>query len=105
MKRSAGGRELKSLSNLYEETRLRVACYVSMSDKRWIKVAWKRETMKENNPVKDEAIMTMQSKGKIVEFDEKSMILEGTIDKKMETSLKTGEIMIQKGTSEKRNAK
>ena len=75
MKRSAGGRGLKSLRDVYEESRLRVACYMSIN--RWIKADWKRETMKENNSIKDEAIMKMQSKEKTVEFEGESIILEG----------------------------
>ena len=42
MKRSAGGRGLKSLRDVSEESRLRVPCYMSMSENRWIKAA--RET-------------------------------------------------------------
>ena len=64
MKRSAGGRGLKSLRAVYEETRLRVACYMVMSENIWIKAAWRRETMKESNSIKDEAIGAMKAVGK-----------------------------------------
>ena len=39
LKRSAGGRGLKSLREVYEKSRFRVACYMSMSDNKWIKAA------------------------------------------------------------------
>ena len=35
-----------------------------VSHNRWIKEAWKQETTKECNSVKDEIILTMQAKGK-----------------------------------------
>ena len=39
MKRKDGGRGLKSLREVYEETRLPVGCYMFVSDNRWIKKA------------------------------------------------------------------
>ena len=43
MKRKDGGRGLKSLREVYEKTRLRLGCYMFVSDNRWIKEAWKQE--------------------------------------------------------------
>ena len=73
-----GGRGLKSL-RVYEETRLRVGCYMFMSDNRCIKEAWKQETRKEFNSMKDEIILTMQTKSKTVQFEGEDMKLEGSI--------------------------
>ena len=102
MKRSAGGRGLKSLKDVSEESRLRVACYMSMSDKRWSKAAWKREIMKENNSIKDEAII-MQSKGKTGEIKGESKILEGNIlDKACKQAWKLVKSCFKKGTEEKK---
>ena len=64
MKISAGGRGLKSLREVYEETRLQVACYMVTSESIWIKAAWRSETMRESNSVKCEAIGTMKAVGK-----------------------------------------
>ena len=61
MKRSAGGSGLKSLREVYGETRLRVACYMVTSKNIWIKAAWRSETMKESNSIKGEAIGTMKA--------------------------------------------
>ena len=49
---------------------------------RWIKEAWKQKAGKEGNSVKDEIILTMQRKGKTVQFEGENMKLEGKIIKK-----------------------
>ena len=54
MKRKDAGRGLESLRNVYEETRLRVGCYMFVSDNKWIKEAWKQEIRKNYKSVKDE---------------------------------------------------
>ena len=46
--------------------RLRVGCYMFVSDNRWIKEACKKETKKTWNSIKDEITLTMQTKGKRV---------------------------------------
>ena len=79
MKRKDGGRGLKSLREIYEETMFRVGCYIFVSDNRWIKEAWKQEIRKECNSIKDEIILTMQTKGKTVQFGGEDMKLEGKI--------------------------
>ena len=43
MKWKDGGRGLKSLKEVYEETRLPVGCYIFVSDNKWIKEACKQE--------------------------------------------------------------
>ena len=73
MKIKDGGRGLKSLREAYEETRLHVECYMFVSDNRWIKEAWKQETRKDCNSVKDEMLLTMQTKGKTVQFEGEDM--------------------------------
>ena len=77
MERSATGRGLKSLREVYEETRLRVACYMVTSENIWIKAAWRSETMKESNSIKHEAIGTIKAVGKTLDFEGESVILEG----------------------------
>ena len=46
LKREDGERGLKSIKDVYKETRLRVACCISKSENRWIQAAWRRETLK-----------------------------------------------------------
>ena len=43
LKREKGGRGLKSMRDVYKETRLRVACYMAKSSNKWIEAAWMRE--------------------------------------------------------------
>ena len=103
MKRSVGGRGLKSLREVYEETRLRVACYMVTSENIWIKAAWRSETMKESNSIKGEAIETMKAFGKVLDFERESVILEREeINgdwKQIWTKVKT---CIKKGVEERR---
>ena len=103
MKRSAGVKGLKSLREMYEETRLRVACYMVTSESIWIKAAWRSETMKESNSIKDEAIGTMKAIGKTLDFEGESEILEGEkINgdwKQIWTKVKT---CLKKGVEERR---
>ena len=70
MKRNAGGRGLKSLRDVYTQTRLRVACYMATSSNRWIKAAWERELFKESGSIKDDAVTIMQLVEKKIEFAE-----------------------------------
>ena len=46
---------LKSMKDLYEETKVRVACYMTHSECAWIKTAWRREFQKEGKSIKSEA--------------------------------------------------
>lgn len=55
MNRKMGGRGLKSLKEVYEETKVRTATYMSLSKSRWIQVAWRRECGQEYCSVKSEA--------------------------------------------------
>ena len=57
LKRNVGGRGMKSLRDVFVETRLCVACYMVKSSNKWVKAAWKRELLKETNSIKDEAFM------------------------------------------------
>ena len=79
MKRKDGGRGLKSLIEVYEETKLRVGCFMFVSDNRWISEAWKRDRRKECNSIKGGTILAMKTKGKTVQFEEEDMKLEGQI--------------------------
>ena len=45
-KRDDGARGLKSFKEVYDVTKVRVACYIATSNNEWIKVAWRNEYMK-----------------------------------------------------------
>ena len=59
------------MRKVYDETRLRVGCYMFVSDNWWIQEAWKQETRKECNLINDEIILTMQPKAKQYNLTEK----------------------------------
>ena len=56
LKGDQGGRGLKSMRDVYVETRTSVTCYMCKSNNKWIQAAWQRETMKETNTIIDEAV-------------------------------------------------
>ena len=75
LKREKGGRGLKSMRDVYKETRLRVACYMAKSTNRWIKAAWRREQMKEENAIVMESMMAMNEVGVRLRFEGDSIRL------------------------------
>ena len=77
LKRNVVGRGLKSLRDVFVETRLRVACYMVKSSNKWIKAAWKRELLKETNSRKDDAIASMHAVGTVLDFEEDCILLDG----------------------------
>ena len=68
MRRENGGRGLKSMKDLYEETKVRVACYMTHSESAWIKTAWRREFQKEGKSIKSEAEYALREFGENVQF-------------------------------------
>ena len=79
MKREDGERGLKPLREVYKETRLHVGFYMFVLNNRWIKEAWKQETRKECNLIKDEIILKMQTKGKTQQFEGEDIKLKGKL--------------------------
>ena len=45
-KREDGGRGLKSFKEVYDETKVCVACYMATTANEWIRVAWENEYLK-----------------------------------------------------------
>ena len=68
MRRENGGRGLKNMKDLYEETKVRVACYITHTESAWIKTAWRREFQKEGKSIKSEAEYALREVGENVEF-------------------------------------
>ena len=68
MRRENGGRGLKSMKDLYEEAKVRVACYMTHSESAWIKKAWRREFQKECKSIKSEAEDALREAGENVQF-------------------------------------
>ena len=76
LRRELGGRGLKSLKNVYAETKLRVACYMTFSSSLWIKETWKREVNLKGKSIKKEAEEALKEINVNVEFREDGVWLE-----------------------------
>ena len=79
LKREDGGRGIKSMRVVYQETTLRVVCHMACWTNDWIKTAWRRETLKEGNSIVTEAIKTMADVGVRIQFEEGNVLVEGEI--------------------------
>ena len=80
LRREDGGRGIKSVRDIYKETRMRVACYMACSENRWISAAWKRDTLKEENSIiPQEAIQTMTDVGVETGFEEGNIRIDGEL--------------------------
>jgi len=64
-----GGRGLKSIKDVYEETKVRVACYMAYQDSPWIKSAWQAEVSKEGKSMKREVDDIMRNYCGNIEFN------------------------------------
>lgn len=105
LKRQIGGRGLKSMRDVYKETRLRVACYMAKSTNRWIETAWLREMTKDNNAIVVESVTTMHEVGLRLSFEENSIQLgDDVFDAEVEykTTWKKIKQCLQKATEAKR---
>ena len=101
--RDDGGRGLKSMLDVYKETRLRVACYMSKSENRWIQAAWKRETLKVENAAVTEARTTMEELGIRVKFEDNAIQLDCEwIEQEWKPTWKRVKTALQKGTKQMR---
>ena len=76
LKREDGGRGIKSMRDVYQETRLRVACYMACSTNSWIQATWRREMMKEKNAIVTEAVKIMEDVGVRIQFEKGSISID-----------------------------
>ena len=76
LKRDVGGRGLKSLRDVFVETRLLVTCYMLESSNKWIKAARKRELLKESYSIKDQAITSMHAAEMAIDLEEDGILLD-----------------------------
>ena len=68
--REDGGRGIKSLRDIYKETKLRVTCYMACLQNKWIKAAQRGENTKKENSLVEEAIKTMEDVEAKIQFKE-----------------------------------
>ena len=69
LRKEDDGREIKSLKDIYKETKLRVVCYMACSKSKWISAAWRRQNTKEENSIVEEAMKTMEDVGVEIQFE------------------------------------
>ena len=72
-------RGIKSLRDIYKETRLRVTCYMACLENKWIKAAWKRENTKEKNSVVEDAMKIMEDVEVEIQFEEGNNWIDGEL--------------------------
>ena len=65
--RKEGGRGLKSVKDVYKETRERVACYLTIENNEWLRKVWDNEYDKEQYLLQTEVEEIVRACGK--EFD------------------------------------
>ena len=105
LKREKGGRGLKSLRDVYKETRQRVACYLAKSNNQWIETVWTREMIKDENAIVTESIKTMEEVGVRLRFKRRLIRLDDeVIDEEREWKLAWRKVKtsLQKATEAKR---
>ena len=67
--RKEGGRGLSSFKDVYKQTRVRVACYLALSNNEWLRKAWDNEYDKDHLSLKSEAEDILKTCGKAVKFE------------------------------------
>ena len=67
--RKEGGRGLSSFKDVYKQTRVRVACYLALSNNEWLRKAWDNEYDKDHLSLKSEAEDILKTCGKTVKFE------------------------------------
>ena len=77
LSRIAEGRGLISLRDVYCETKVRVACYISKSTSKWIRTAWERECTSQYCSIKKDAEVAMREVGCVLEFRGNEIICDG----------------------------
>ncbi len=73
--RNLGGRGLKSLRDVFMETKIRIVFYMAKSESKWMEVAWKREQAKEHWSTRSYVEKGFGELGIKVEFGNKSVKL------------------------------
>ena len=79
--REDGEGGIKLLRVIYKETRLRGACYMACLENKWIKAGWRRENIKEENSIVEEAMKTMEDVEVKIQFEEGNIRKDGELIK------------------------
>ena len=81
------------MRDVYKETRLCIACYMSKSMSEWIKAAWRREQLKKENAIMAECLTIMEKVGVRMRFEGGNIRLDNELVKtdRMETNMEEGQ--------------
>ena len=66
---------MKIFKEVYDKAKTRVTCCMAAATNKWIKVAWKNESQKEQISLKKEEEKAMRKVEVTVSFDEGSIII------------------------------
>jgi hypothetical protein len=77
MGRKYGGRGVKCIKDVYDDTKVRVACYMVHSSSEWIKASWRNEMRKEGKSLRSTATEILSGYDIRVEFREYGVAIEG----------------------------
>ena len=77
--REDGGRGIKLVKYIYKETRLTVACDMACLENKWIKALQRRENIKEENSIVDEAMKTMKDVEVEIQFEDGNIRIDGAL--------------------------
>ena len=75
--RDRGGRGLKSLEDVYVETKIRIASYLCHSTDKWLRIVWERDMKKEFTSVHRTVEEAFAKIGVKVEFGKQEIVMEG----------------------------
>ena len=65
------------MRDMYKETKTRIACYLTLSDNRWMNEVWKYEQSKEHWSIKKEVEEAWESVGEQLELGNQEILLNG----------------------------
>jgi len=74
-----GGRGLKSMKDVYEETKVRVACYMTYPNSPWIEAAWRNEVCKEGKSLCRDVNDTLAEYDVNITVSEEGMFEDGKV--------------------------
>ena len=101
--REDDGKGIKSLRDIYKETRVRVTCYMACLENKWIKAAWRRQNTKEENSIEEEAMKTMEDVEVEIQFEEGIIWIDGElIEERWKPAWKKLKEKLKKGMKKQR---
>ena len=64
-----GRRKVRSIKDVYEDTKIRVACHMAYQQSKWIQAAWEKEIMKDGKSLNRNVTETLVVYGIYAVFD------------------------------------